>query len=106
MAAENVVIFGGEKITDVELINSMNTVRTDYARSFAMSYAPLLKEILESREKDVAVRATPEDDTLLNIFSSGLLIEYNGVRWCDVHPLALSFVKRQIALYEKEHAEK
>lgn len=106
MAAENVVIFGGEKITDVELINSMNNVRTDYARSFAMSYAPLLKEILESREKDVAVRATPEDDTLLNIFSSGLLIEYNGVRWCDVYPLALSFVKRQIALYEKEHAEK
>ncbi|MCR5295088.1 MAG: hypothetical protein K6E30_07980 [Lachnospiraceae bacterium] len=105
-AAENVVIFGGDKIRDVELINAMNAVRTDYARCFASSYAPLLKEILDSKEKDVAVRATPQDDTLLNIFSSGILIEYNGVRWCDVHPLALSFVKRQIALYVKEHKKK
>jgi hypothetical protein len=105
-AAENVVIFQGEQILENDIINAMNAISSDYAKSFASNYAPLLREVLESKEKDVAVRATPEDDTLLNIFSSGILIEYNGVRWCDVHPLALSFVKRQIALYEKEHAEK
>ena len=74
----------------------MNLARTGYERSYTKSYLPIMKEILESEEKDVAVRENPEDDTLLNIFNAGLLIEYNGVRWCDIHPLMRDYIKRQV----------
>lgn len=95
-AAENVTIYGKDVVSDSDLINAMNLARTDYIRSYTKSYLPIMKEILKSEEKDVAVRENPEDDTLLNIFNAGLLIEYNGVRWCDIHPLMRDYIKRQV----------
>lgn len=95
-SAENAVIFGKEVVSDVDLVNAMNLARTDYIRSYTKSYLPIMKAILESEEKDVAVRENPQDNTLLNIFNAGLLIEYNGVRWCDIHPLIRNYIKRQV----------
>ena len=95
IAAENAVIFEKERVEEDDLVNAMNHVRSDYIRSYTKSYLPILKEVIESGEKDVAFRENPQDDTLLNIFNSGLLIEYNGVRWCDVHPLIRGFLRRQ-----------
>ena len=95
-AAENAVIFGEDKIADEHLVNAFNEVRTSYIRSCAKSYLPILKDVLESKEKDVVIRETPDDDTLLNVFNAGILIEYNGTRWCDVHPLMRDYIRRQV----------
>lgn len=94
-AAENAEIFGRESVSQQDLVNAMNRLGAGYKRQYAKSFLPIMKEVLESSEKDMVVREDPEDDTLLNIFNAGLLIEYNGERWCDIHPLVRDFIRRQ-----------
>ena len=95
-SAENVVIFGKDMITDEDLVNAMNRLRSEYIRRYTKSYESIMTEVLESKEKDIVVRENPQDDTLLNIFNAGLLIEYNGTRWCDIHPLMRDYIRRRI----------
>jgi hypothetical protein len=34
-------------------------------------------------------------DTMLNFLRAHLVLEYNGERWCDVHPLILDFIQNE-----------
>ena len=74
------------ELKDVEIaltdLKSMMTRRLE-----TKNYEPLLKIHKSKCEID-------DRSTMLKFFQAHFVLEYNGERWCDVHPLILDFINK------------
>jgi len=74
------------ELRDVEIaltdLKSMMTRRLE-----TKNYEPLLKIYKSKSEID-------DRAAMLKFFQARLVLEYNGERWCDVHPLILDFIHK------------
>ena len=96
-AATNARTCGREKIKTQDLELAFDNLRSDLRRSFTKEYLPVLKEVYEDTSKESVIMQDPEDDILKKLFGADLLIEYNGKRWCDLHPLVREIVEKMIS---------
>lgn len=97
-AAINADIFDREKIATSDLEITYQSKRSDLSRQLVKSYINVMNQVYWDVEKDSIIAENPEDNTLLVMFNAGLLIEYNGKRWVDLHPLV-----KQLILERREN---
>ncbi len=95
-AAVNADIMGREQISSVDLQVAYQQKRNTLERQLVKSYMKTLNEVYHDTEKESIIPDNQSDNTLLLMFNAGLLIEYNGKRWVDLHPLVKQLVSERI----------
>lgn len=93
-----------EKISTLYMQEVYDEAFSNTYRRIFRSYLPYLNQVFDDPNKDDVIRDSHENDTLLNIFDAGLLIEYNGKRWCDLHPLAKRYIAERRKNEEQNRA--
>lgn len=77
---------GNNKISMENMKTAYNELKNAYERSCVASDFPIFKKINDDPKKQLILPENENDSRLMDLFQRGLLIEYNGERWCDVHP--------------------
>lgn len=50
-------------------------------------------------------RPLTTDETVMSLLLRGLIIEYNGERWCGIHPVVEDFLREKGEISDKEKDE-
>lgn len=94
-ASFEAMLHGGQKITMEESVHVYSQLKSRYER--------LIRDDKEV-EKLVQIYNDPQllttDDTMMQLLLKGLALEYNGERWCGVHPTVEDFLKEKGKLEE------
>lgn len=86
---------GSDKITSADLQKTYKEALTTFRRKLVRSYLRYLSDVMDDKEKNDVIRIDHHDDTLLAMFDAGMLIEYNGDRWCDLNPLVRKIMEER-----------
>lgn len=92
-SAENADILGYEKVREHDLQGRYREKWNELERQLNKSYVPMLDQIFNDTRKCAILSQTQEDKTLLHLFDAGLVMEYNGKRWVDLHPLLKTHIE-------------
>jgi energy-coupling factor transporter ATP-binding protein EcfA2 len=92
-AAEHTIDYGREKINKSDCANSLSALKREYYNTIADNYRNGQKIAVETYYKtlvEVAKDATKRVDNteeILDLRQNLCILGYNGVGWCDVHPI-------------------
>lgn len=95
-AAINARAKGRAQITTSDLESAYMEKHGELDKQLVKSYVPVLNQVYWDKEKESIIAENPKDDTLLMMFNAGLLIEYNGKRWVDLHPIVFQLISERI----------
>ena len=92
-ALDRAELAGGNKKTRIEVEDAqivLKQLRSALSRRIVEGQFGMLKEIYQSAP---AKEIISDREMLLELMQSGAVIEYNGERWCAVHPLIVDYLK-------------
>jgi hypothetical protein len=79
-----------DKIEQIDVEIALTDLKSMMTRRLeTKNYEPLLK--IHNSKSEIDDRSA-----MLKFFQAHLVLEYNGARWCDVHPLILDFIKERL----------
>lgn len=84
-----------ERISAIYLEETYEEATSTIRRRLVRSYLRYLSDVMDDKEKKDVIRIDHHDENLLTMFDAGLLIEYNGKRWCDLHPLVRKIMEER-----------
>ena len=76
------------KIGVAEAQLALNDLQSELGRSIQVKDYQILKEIYDGRKTDI-----PSHEEMLGLLDNRVIMEYNGKRWCDLHPLVEDLLK-------------
>lgn len=92
---------GNRTVIDRQLADrSLRRMKSDLTRRIERKNYAFLADIANGNHQ-----AIEDKEMLLEMLQAGVVLEYNGIRWHDVHPLVKDFLEeldRQGLLYEKK----
>ena len=92
-ALDRAELTGDNQETRIEVEDAeeaLKELRSKLSRWIVKPQYAMLREIYQSAP---AKETISDSDELLKLMQSGAVIEYNGDRWCAVHPLIVDFLK-------------
>lgn len=75
----------------VHIKKAYNSLKSSYERVLSKGHLGLLKEIY----KDPSKKPIEDEEKLMELLKSMAVIEYNGERWCGLHPAIEEFLKEK-----------
>lgn len=91
-AASNARLRDGQKIEKEDMIESYNKLKSDYIRSYFKIFDEIIEVVYNDEQKNKSLINDENDDKIMNMFSKGILIEYNGEGWHDIHPAIRDYI--------------
>lgn len=80
-----------QKIEIRHIQKAYNMLKSSYERVLSKDHIPLLKEIYF----DATRKPVEDEDRLMELLRSMAVIEYNGERWCGLHPAIEDFLQEK-----------
>lgn len=75
----------------VHIEKAYKSLKSSYERVLSKGHLPLLKEIYKDSNK----KPIEDEERLMELLKSMAVIEYNGERWCGLHPAIEDFLKEK-----------
>ncbi len=94
-AALNALGFDSNIITTEDLEIAYTEKKSMFKDMIKGSYMDVLFHVMNDQTKDTAVAEINDTDLLMELFTTGMLVEYNGEGWYDVHPLMKEILERR-----------
>lgn len=80
-----------QTIEKVHVEKAYNILKSSYERVISKEHLALLNEIYSDSTK----KPVEDEDKLMELLKSMAVIEYNGERWCGLHPAIEDFLKEK-----------
>lgn len=80
-----------QRIEMVHIEKAYNNLKSSYERVLSKGHLALLKEIY----KDPSKKPIEDEEKLMELLKSMAVIEYNGERWCGLHPAIEDFLREK-----------
>ena len=81
---------GSRSIEQSDVNYALTTLKSDITRRLDDNYYDFLAEIANGQHEKITMK-----EKLLDMLQAGAVLEYNGKRWHDVHPLVKDFLEEQ-----------
>ena len=94
-----------EKITTEDFIVAYTEKKGIFKDMLNHKYLEALKKIMADKSHTLAVENFEDTELLLKLFSTGMLVEYNGEGWYDIHPLLKEIVLSHDASSQEETSD-
>ncbi len=95
-AATNAASLGLDKIRTIDLELAYQDKQGVFNVMLTQEYALVMKKILEDETKEYVIQQENENNILLRLCDSEMIVEYNGTGWFDLHPMAKEVLERKI----------
>jgi len=89
------------KIEEQDAETALLLLQSELGRMFHVDHYPMLRMIYEGKKTDIHSR-----DEMLDLLDGRIIMEYNGVRWCDLYPLVEDLLKATGVLTDVERENK
>ena len=77
-------------ITNEHAEIALTRLKSDLTRCIEGKHYPFLAEIYNGNKRQIK-----DKEMLLEMLQAGTVLEYNGKRWCNLHPLVREFLKEE-----------